>query len=205
LLTQVSGTDALLALVALAAGTVDAIEGGGRPLEQPGRSAPVRLAWNGGLARGAADGRRPAGRTLVARAIAGRREQIFLVSKVMPTHASHRVLPWCVEHEVVVGYSPFGSGDFPAPGSRGGEVLADVARAHGATPYQITLAFLTRAPHLFAIPKSTKVERVRANAGAAAVRLSPAQIAALEEAFPVRRGRGLRRSHFARVPGSWVA
>src|SRR5262249_28227283 len=43
------------------------------------------------------------------------------------------VIPWCEEHGVaVVAYSPFGAGDFPAPGSAGGKVLADVARARGA-------------------------------------------------------------------------
>ncbi len=219
--------------------------------------------------------------SLVARAIAGRRDQVFLVSKVMPNHASRsgtvraceaslrrlgtdhldcyllhwpgphpledtfaafeqlvkegkirtwglsnfdvddleealdiagprqiacnqvlyhlrardiedRVLPWCVEHEVaVVGYSPFGSGDFPAPGSHGGKVLAEVGRAHGATPHEVALAFLTRDRHVFAIPKSSKVERVRANAAAAKIRLSSAQITMIEGAFPVRRGRGL--------------
>src|SRR5215468_143838 len=169
--------------------------------------------------------------SLVARAIAGRREQIFLVSKVMPNHASRngtvqaceatlrrlgtdhldcyllhwpgshpledtvaafeqlvkegkirswgvsnfdvddleqalkiagpgriacnqvlyhlrvrdiedRVIPWCVKHDVaVVGYSPFGSGDFPGPRSAGGRVLAEIAEQHGATPRQVALAF----------------------------------------------------------------
>ncbi len=162
--------------------------------------------------------------TLVGRAIAGRREQVVLVSKVIPTHATRsgtvraceaslrrlgtdhldcyllhwpgphpleetfagfeqlvrdgkirhwgvsnfdvddleealevagprriacnqvlhhlrardiedRVLPWCVEQEVaVVGYSPFGSGDFPSPASHGGKVLAEVARAPRGDP-----------------------------------------------------------------------
>ena len=103
-----------------------------------------------------------------------------------------RIVPWCVKHEVaVVGYSPFGSGDFPAPASRGGKALAEVARAHGATPHQVALAFLVRDPHLFAIPKSAKVERVRANAAAAQLRLSAQEITTLESAFPLRRGRRL--------------
>ena len=219
--------------------------------------------------------------SLVARAIAGRREGVFLVSKVMPNHASRsgtvraceatlmrlgtdrldcyllhwpgphpleetiaafeqlvtegkirswgvsnfdvddleealdiagprriacnqvlyhlrardiedRVVPWCVEHEVaVVGYSPFGSGDFPPPQSRGGKALTDIARAHGATPRQVALAFLVRDPHLFAIPKSAKVARVRENAAAAGLRLGREEVARLEEAFPLRRGRSL--------------
>jgi diketogulonate reductase-like aldo/keto reductase len=219
--------------------------------------------------------------SLVGRAIAGRRDQVFLVSKVMPNHASRsgtlraceaslqrlgtdhldcyllhwpgphpleetlaafeqlvkegkirswgvsnfdvddldealqiagpgriacnqvlyhlrtrdiedRVIPWCVKHDVaVVGYSPFGSGDFPQPQSKGGKVLADVARAHGVTPHQIALAFLVRDPHVLAIPKSAKVVRVRENAAAAGLELTGDQVARLEEAFPLRRGREL--------------
>lgn len=219
--------------------------------------------------------------SLVARAIAGRREEVFLVSKVMPNHASRsgtvkaceaslrrlgtdhldcyllhwpgphpleetfaafeqlveegkirswgvsnfdaddleealriagpgriacnqvlyhlrardmedRVLPWCVKHDVVVvGYSPFGSGDFPQPQSKGGKVLGDVARAHGATPHQTALAFLVRDPHVLAIPKSAKVARVRENAGAAGLKLTRDEVSRLEEAFPLRRGRAL--------------
>ncbi|HUM10424.1 MAG TPA: aldo/keto reductase [Myxococcaceae bacterium] len=103
-----------------------------------------------------------------------------------------RVLPWCVEDEVaVVGYSPFGSGDFPPPQSRGGKVLGEVARAHGVSPHQVALAFLIRDPHVFAIPKSAKVSRVRENATAANLRLTAQEIARIEEAFPLRRGRGL--------------
>lgn len=219
--------------------------------------------------------------SLVARAIAGRREEVFLVSKVMPNHASRsgtvkaceaslqrlgtdhldcyllhwpgphpleetfaafeqlveegkirswgvsnfdvedleealqiagpgriacnqvlynlrfrdiedRVLPWCVKHDaVVVGYSPFGSGDFPQPQSKGGKVLGDVARAHGVTPHQAALAFLVRDPHVLAIPKSAKVARVRENAGAAGLKLARDEVTRLEEAFPLRRGRAL--------------
>src|SRR2546422_118628 len=37
----------------------------------------------------------------------------------------HAVIPWCVARGIaVVGYSPFGSGRFPGPRSRGGRVLA---------------------------------------------------------------------------------
>src|SRR5579871_1597989 len=57
----------------------------------------------------------------------------------------HVVIPWCVKHGVaVVAYSPFGHNDFPNPQSKGGEVLARIARAHGASSRQIALSFLTR-------------------------------------------------------------
>ena len=101
-------------------------------------------------------------------------------------HIEHRVLPWCERHGVaVVGYSPFGSGDFPEEGSADGRVLAEVARAHGVTPRQVALAFLTRRPSLFAIPKASREPHVRENAGAARVRLTPEELARLEAAFPL--------------------
>ncbi len=47
----------------------------------------------------------------------------------------HAVLPWCTAHGVaLVGYSPFGSGDFPEPASPGGQVLKGIADAHGTSP-----------------------------------------------------------------------
>jgi diketogulonate reductase-like aldo/keto reductase len=102
------------------------------------------------------------------------------------------VIPWCVEHEVaVVGYSPFGSGDFPQPQSKGGKVLGEIARKHGVTAHQVALAFLVRDPHVFGIPKSAKVARVQENAGAGRLRLSREEIAQIDQTFPVRRGRGL--------------
>ena len=57
------------------------------------------------------------------------------------------VLPWCEQNGVaLVGYSPFGHGDFPGPDSRDGKVLAEIARAHGATSRQVALRFLVRRP-----------------------------------------------------------
>ena len=105
----------------------------------------------------------------------------------------HAVLPWCEENGVaVVGYTPFGQhGQYPPRGSAG-EVLSQIGERHGATARQIALAFLTRRPDLFAIPKSTNVEHLRENAGAAQVVLSAADVAAIERAFPLgRRRRGV--------------
>ncbi|HUI17710.1 MAG TPA: aldo/keto reductase [Alphaproteobacteria bacterium] len=104
----------------------------------------------------------------------------------------HGVLPWCADHGVaLVAYSPFGSGRFPAAGSAGGRVLAAIAEKHRATARQVALAFLTRHPAVFAIPKAAKVEHVAENAAAGRVTLSPAEIAELERAFPRGRKRGL--------------
>jgi diketogulonate reductase-like aldo/keto reductase len=102
----------------------------------------------------------------------------------------HAVIPFCAEHGIaVVAYSPFGSGDFPSPGSASGRVLAGIARAHGATPHQIALAFLLRFPVLFAIPKAANSEHVADNAGAAEIELTEAELQQIDTAFP----RGPRR------------
>ena len=97
----------------------------------------------------------------------------------------HAVLPWCEKHSVaVVAYSPFGHNEFPSPKSNGGEVLQDIADAHKATPRQVVLSFLTRAPNVFAIPKASTPEHAAENAAAGDLVLSDEEIAALDKAFP---------------------
>lgn len=99
------------------------------------------------------------------------------------------VLPWCRKNGLaVVGYSPFGStGGFPSASSKGGAVLAGVAAKLGKTPRQVALAFLTREPGTFTIPKAEKVEHVRDNAGGG-FELSKEDVEALDAAFPVMPG-----------------
>lgn len=103
----------------------------------------------------------------------------------------HRVLPWCERHGVaLVGYSPFGSGNFPAPGSAGHDLLTRVGAAHGASPRQVALAFLARRPSLFTIPKSSDASRVGENGGAGDLVLTEAELSALEAAFPLGEDQG---------------
>ena len=100
----------------------------------------------------------------------------------------HRVLPWCEAHNVaVVGYSPFGHGNFPRPNTAGGRVLREIAAAHGATPRQVALRFLTRRAPLFTIPKAGKPEHAAENAGAAALELTEDEITRIDAAFPLGR------------------
>ncbi len=105
----------------------------------------------------------------------------------------HAVLPWCGDHGVaMVGYSPFGHNDFPGANTPGGFVLAQIAKAHNATPRQVALAFLTRGPLMFTIPKAAKTEHAADNAGAGGLTLTKAEAAAIDYAFPLgRKGRGL--------------
>jgi diketogulonate reductase-like aldo/keto reductase len=94
----------------------------------------------------------------------------------------HAVLPFCEEHGIaVVAYSPFGSGRFPSS-----RVLSEIAGARGATPYQIALAFLTRRPSLFAIPKSSDPRHAADNAAAGDLELTGEEVRRLDEAFPRR-------------------
>ncbi|HEX2022365.1 MAG TPA: aldo/keto reductase [Candidatus Thermoplasmatota archaeon] len=99
------------------------------------------------------------------------------------------IVPWCRKNGVaVVGYSPFGStGGFPSPKSRGGKVLEEVAARVGKTPRQVALAFLTRDPAVFAIPKAEKRAHALENAGGAFA-LPADEVDALDEAFPMRPG-----------------
>ena len=104
----------------------------------------------------------------------------------------HSVIPWCAERGVpIVGYSPFGSGRFPSPGSKGGKRLKEIADERGATPRQVALAFVVRHPHVFTIPKAARVEHVEENAGAAGLTLTARDLARLDEAFPRGRPRSL--------------
>lgn len=121
------------------------------------------------------------------RAIAG--EGRFVCDQVLyhlvERAIEHAVLPWCEHHGVaVVGYSPFGHGEFPGPQTRGGRVLQEIAAAHRATPRQVALRFLVRRPSLFAIPKAASPEHVVENAGAGDLRLSEAECARIDKAFP---------------------
>jgi diketogulonate reductase-like aldo/keto reductase len=99
----------------------------------------------------------------------------------------HAVIPWCEKHKVaVVGYSPFGHGRFPRD-----RALDEAAAAHKATPRQVALAFLSRRPSLFAIPKAASAAHAEENAAAGSLTLTAAEIAAVDKAFPVGRRGGL--------------
>ncbi len=101
-------------------------------------------------------------------------------------HIEHAVMPWCIAHDVaVVAYSPFGSGDFPAPTNKGGRVLQQIATSHGATPRQVALAFLLRHPAMFVIPKAANAEHAAENAAAGKLSLSDEDCVAVSAAFPL--------------------
>ena len=87
------------------------------------------------------------------------------------------VLPWCARRRVaVVGYTPLARGGFRKA------AVERVARKHGRTPRQVVLNFLTRRPALFTIPKASRPEHVRENAGALDFALDRGDVAAITSA-----------------------
>lgn len=100
------------------------------------------------------------------------------------------LLPYCAENSIaIVGYSPFGHGNFPSSHSRGGKVLAEIAKRHNRTVRQVALNFLTRDPNLFTIPKAGNPDHVRDNSGAVGdLTLTDEDIAAIDKMFPLPRG-----------------
>lgn len=96
-----------------------------------------------------------------------------------------KLMPYCAEQEVaVVGYSPFGHGDFPAANSAGGKVLDQIARRHGRSSRQVVLNFLTRRRGVFAIPKASNPEHVRENSGGSGWALSAEDTEAIDRVLP---------------------
>ena len=95
-------------------------------------------------------------------------------------HVEAKLLPVCRELGVaLVGYSPFNELDEDG-------AIGEIARQAGCTPRQAALAFLTRLPDTFAIPKASRVAHVEDNAGVSKVKLTAAQIASLDKAYPVK-------------------
>lgn len=94
----------------------------------------------------------------------------------------HRLQPEAARAGIpIVAYTPFGRGRFP----RGTGVLEKIATKHGASARQVILAFLTREPNVFTIPKASRVEHVEDNVGAGDLVLDAVDIAAIDAAFPL--------------------
>jgi diketogulonate reductase-like aldo/keto reductase len=97
----------------------------------------------------------------------------------------HELIPAAAQCRIaVVGYTPFGRGAFLRGDARGRATLERVARKHAATVRQVVLAFLIRLSGVFAIPKAATAAHVEENAGAGALKLDAADVAAIDDAFP---------------------
>ncbi|MGJ3438862.1 aldo/keto reductase [Pseudomonas sp. Je.1.5.c] len=203
---------------------------------------------------------------VVGQAMLGRREQVFLVSKVYPHNASQRALPLACERSLkrlgtdcIDLYLLHWRGQYPLaetveaferlreqgkirrwgvsnfdlddlheldnsdcatnqvlynPAERGIEfdllpwsqanglptmaycplaqagrllkhpLLAEIAERLGATPAQVSLAWVTRSDGVIAIPKAVNPRHVQLNAGAASLKLSEEDLRAIDQALP---------------------
>jgi diketogulonate reductase-like aldo/keto reductase len=94
------------------------------------------------------------------------------------------LLPWCVQHgRPIMAYSPIEQGRLLRH-----PVLEAVAERLGATPGQVALAWVLRLDGVAAIPKAGTPQHVMENRGALDLRLSAADLAMLDRAFPPPRG-----------------
>lgn len=96
----------------------------------------------------------------------------------------HDLLPFCAAHGMpLMAYSPVGQGGdllrHPA--------LVALARARGATPAQLALAWTLSHPGVISIPKATALTHLRENAAAREISLTMEEHAALDAAFPPPR------------------
>jgi diketogulonate reductase-like aldo/keto reductase len=90
------------------------------------------------------------------------------------------LLPWCQRSDVpVMAYSPIEQGRVLRH-----LTLKTIAARLGATPAQVALAWVLRQDGVCAIPESGNPEHVRDNRGALDVRLTPEDLADLDETFP---------------------
>ena len=95
------------------------------------------------------------------------------------------LIPWCRERRIsIMAYSPLEQGRML--GNRG---LQQVAASHRATAAQVALAWLLRQDGMIVIPKATRPEHVRENRAALDLKLTEADLAALDRAFPPPKGR----------------
>lgn len=93
------------------------------------------------------------------------------------------LMPWMAERSMpLMAYSPIEQGRLP----RGG-VLQRIGEKHGASPFQIALAWLLRKPGVIAIPKAGSVAHVRDNHRVLEIQLSLEDVEAIDAEFPPPR------------------
>jgi diketogulonate reductase-like aldo/keto reductase len=107
---------------------------------------------------------------------------LYNVSRRGPEFA---LMPWQAERRVpLMAYSPVEQGRLKTGGA-----LAEIARKHGATPFQIALAWVMRDPNVIAIPKAADLGHVRDNRAALDVALDADDLEAIDAVFkpPARK------------------
>jgi diketogulonate reductase-like aldo/keto reductase len=94
------------------------------------------------------------------------------------------LLPWQAERRIpTMAYSPVEQGRLS-----NARALEEIGRRHGASPFQIALAWVMRSPDVIAIPKASDPDHVRENRAALDIVLTEDDLSTLDAAFrPPRR------------------
>jgi len=100
------------------------------------------------------------------------------------------LIPYCVENKItVIAYTPLADGSLSGRSrfsrDKGGAALQQVALEASKTPAQVALNWCLSRPNVIVIPKTNSVARTVENCGASGWSLSPAQVAALDAAYPL--------------------
>jgi diketogulonate reductase-like aldo/keto reductase len=94
--------------------------------------------------------------------------------------AEFDLLPQLAQRRIpVMAYSPVAQGRLPHS-----PALAALAKQHGATPFQVAIAWVLRDPNVIAVPKAADEAHVRDNLCAAELVLSNEDLAAIDAEFP---------------------
>lgn len=97
----------------------------------------------------------------------------------------YSLLPWQRKHHVpLIAYSPLGRGPKMGSTMTQNPVVLEVAQNHGATAYQILLAWVMQQPDVLAIPKSSSSKHLLSNVKALEIALTPADLEILAKAYP---------------------
>lgn len=95
------------------------------------------------------------------------------------------LMDWHQEHGVpIMAYSPLAQGGSLRRELMTNAVLKEIADRHNAAPLQIALAWTLRSGNVLSIPKAGQAEHVKANAEAAAIKLTQEELDKLDTAFP---------------------
>ena len=94
------------------------------------------------------------------------------------------LLTWCQQHRMpAMAYTPIEQGRLLSDAT-----LREVAHRHSATPAQIALAWVLRSGAI-TIPRARSQEHVRENRGALDIKLTKQDLAELDRAFPLPKGK----------------
>ncbi|RLI10097.1 aldo/keto reductase [Candidatus Bathyarchaeota archaeon] len=123
--------------------------------------------------------------SLLAEAQAGLRDHRLVADQVkyslMEQAPRRGLLPYCEKNDVMlIAYTPLAKGRLAKPGH---SVLDALAEKYGRTQAQVSLNWLISQEKVIAIPKSSRREHAKDNAGAISWRLSDEDWETLSEAF----------------------